>query len=89
MRKWVRWYGARVCKQPASRSKELFVANEFDVVDVGPDGAELVVKLGVLRADPGPRGAIGSARSCHEVFERYREAGTLELVLHASGPSHF
>jgi 5,10-methylenetetrahydromethanopterin reductase len=30
--------------------------------------------------------AIGSARSCHEVFERYREAGADELVLHGSTP---
>jgi hypothetical protein len=66
--------------------EELFVGNEFDVVDVGPDGAELVVTVGVLPADPGPRGAIGWARSCHEVFERYREAGADELVLHGSTP---
>jgi 5,10-methylenetetrahydromethanopterin reductase len=30
--------------------------------------------------------AIGSARSCHEVFERYRDAGADELVLHGSTP---
>jgi 5,10-methylenetetrahydromethanopterin reductase len=30
--------------------------------------------------------AIGPARSCHEVFERYREAGADELVLHGSTP---
>jgi 5,10-methylenetetrahydromethanopterin reductase len=30
--------------------------------------------------------AIGSARSCHEMFERYRRAGADELVLHGSTP---
>lgn len=30
--------------------------------------------------------AIGSARSCQEAFERYREAGADELVLHGSTP---
>jgi probable F420-dependent oxidoreductase len=30
--------------------------------------------------------AIGSARSCHRVFERYRDAGADELVLHGSTP---
>nr|WP_238956001.1 TIGR03857 family LLM class F420-dependent oxidoreductase [Mycobacterium intracellulare] len=30
--------------------------------------------------------AIGSTRSCHEVFDRYREAGADELVLHGSTP---
>jgi hypothetical protein len=30
--------------------------------------------------------AIGSRRSCHEAFERYREAGADELVLHGSTP---
>jgi hypothetical protein len=30
--------------------------------------------------------AIGTTRSCHEVFERYREAGADELVLHGSTP---
>jgi probable F420-dependent oxidoreductase len=30
--------------------------------------------------------AVGSAQSCHEAFERYREAGADELVLHGSTP---
>jgi probable F420-dependent oxidoreductase len=30
--------------------------------------------------------AVGSARSCHEAFERYRDAGADELVLHGSTP---
>ncbi|MDV3124590.1 TIGR03857 family LLM class F420-dependent oxidoreductase [Mycobacterium sp. 21AC1] len=30
--------------------------------------------------------AVGSAGNCHEVFERYREAGADELVLHGSTP---
>jgi 5,10-methylenetetrahydromethanopterin reductase len=30
--------------------------------------------------------AVGSARSCHEVFERYKSAGADELVLHGSTP---
>jgi 5,10-methylenetetrahydromethanopterin reductase len=30
--------------------------------------------------------AVGSARNCHEAFERYREAGADELVLHGSTP---
>jgi probable F420-dependent oxidoreductase len=30
--------------------------------------------------------ATGSAKSCHDVFERYREAGADELVLHGSTP---
>jgi 5,10-methylenetetrahydromethanopterin reductase len=30
--------------------------------------------------------AVGSARHCHAVFERYREAGCDELVLHGSTP---
>jgi hypothetical protein len=30
--------------------------------------------------------AVGSARHCHEAFERYREAGADELVLHGSTP---
>jgi 5,10-methylenetetrahydromethanopterin reductase len=30
--------------------------------------------------------AIGSPRSCHDAFERYREAGADELVLHGSTP---
>ncbi|WP_166903582.1 TIGR03857 family LLM class F420-dependent oxidoreductase [Mycobacterium sp. DL440] len=34
----------------------------------------------------GDAAAIGSARSCHEVFESYREAGADELVLHGSTP---
>jgi 5,10-methylenetetrahydromethanopterin reductase len=33
--------------------------------------------------------AIGSARSCHEVFERYRQSGADELVLHGSTPDKF
>ena len=34
----------------------------------------------------GDAAAIGSALSCHEVFERYRQAGADELVLHGSTP---
>jgi hypothetical protein len=30
--------------------------------------------------------AVGSASACHEVFERYRQAGADELVLHGSTP---
>jgi hypothetical protein len=30
--------------------------------------------------------AIGSAPVCHQVFQRYREAGADELVLHGSTP---
>jgi 5,10-methylenetetrahydromethanopterin reductase len=30
--------------------------------------------------------AIGSAPFCHKVFERYRQAGADELVLHGSTP---
>ena len=30
--------------------------------------------------------AVGSPRSCHDAFERYREAGADELVLHGSTP---
>jgi probable F420-dependent oxidoreductase len=30
--------------------------------------------------------AVGSARLCHDAFERYREAGADELVLHGSTP---
>lgn len=48
---------------------------------------ELVEVASVLPAE-WTRGAaaIGSARSCHDVFERYREAGADELVLHGSTP---
>lgn len=34
----------------------------------------------------GEAAAVGSAANCHEVFERYREAGADELVLHGSTP---
>jgi 5,10-methylenetetrahydromethanopterin reductase len=34
----------------------------------------------------GEAAAIGSASACHEVFQRYREAGADELVLHGSTP---
>lgn len=34
----------------------------------------------------GEAAAIGSTRSCHEAFERYRDAGADELVLHGSTP---
>lgn len=33
--------------------------------------------------------AVGSARSCHLMFERFREAGADELVLHGSTPDRF
>jgi 5,10-methylenetetrahydromethanopterin reductase len=33
--------------------------------------------------------AIGSARACHSMFERYRDAGADELVLHGSTPDKF
>jgi 5,10-methylenetetrahydromethanopterin reductase len=48
---------------------------------------ELVAVASVLpEAWTAEAAAIGSARSCHEVFERYREAGADELVLHGSTP---
>jgi 5,10-methylenetetrahydromethanopterin reductase len=48
---------------------------------------ELVEVASVLPAAwTGEAAAIGSAPSCHEVFERYREAGADELVLHGSTP---
>jgi 5,10-methylenetetrahydromethanopterin reductase len=34
----------------------------------------------------GEAAAVGSARACFDVFERYREAGADELVLHGSTP---
>ena len=34
----------------------------------------------------GDAAAIGSASACHQVFQRYREAGADELVLHGSAP---
>jgi probable F420-dependent oxidoreductase len=34
----------------------------------------------------GEAAAIGSARACHSMFERYRDAGADELVLHGSAP---
>jgi hypothetical protein len=34
----------------------------------------------------GDAAAIGSALTCREAFERYREAGADELVLHGSTP---
>lgn len=48
---------------------------------------ELIEVASVLPAAwTGDAAAIGSARSCHEVFETYREAGADELVLHGSTP---
>jgi 5,10-methylenetetrahydromethanopterin reductase len=49
--------------------------------------AELVEVSSVLPAE-WTRGAaaIGSAQACHEAFERYRQAGADELVLHGSTP---
>jgi 5,10-methylenetetrahydromethanopterin reductase len=48
---------------------------------------QLVEVASVLPAAwTGDAAAIGSARSCHQVFERYREAGADELVLHGSTP---
>lgn len=37
----------------------------------------------------GEAAAIGSARACHSMFERYRDAGADELVLHGSAPDKF
>lgn len=34
----------------------------------------------------GEAAAVGSPRTCHEAFERYRDAGADELVLHGSTP---
>nr|WP_297731715.1 hypothetical protein [Mycobacterium sp.] len=34
----------------------------------------------------GDAAAIGSVSACHQVFQRYREAGADELVLHGSTP---
>jgi 5,10-methylenetetrahydromethanopterin reductase len=49
--------------------------------------AELAEVASVLPAAwTGDAAAIGSARACHEAFERYREAGADELVLHGSTP---
>ena len=48
---------------------------------------QLVEVASVLPAAwTGEAAAIGPARSCHEVFDRYREAGADELVLHGSTP---
>jgi 5,10-methylenetetrahydromethanopterin reductase len=48
---------------------------------------ELVEVASVLPdAWTGDAAAVGSARACHEVFQRYREAGADELVLHGSAP---
>lgn len=48
---------------------------------------ELVEVASVLPAEwTGAAAAAGSARHCHELFERYREAGADELVLHGSTP---
>jgi probable F420-dependent oxidoreductase len=51
--------------------------------------AELVEVASVLPAAwTGEAAAIGSAATCHEVFERYQEAGVDELVLHGSTPDN-
>jgi 5,10-methylenetetrahydromethanopterin reductase len=34
----------------------------------------------------GEAAAVGSAAACHQAFQRYREAGADELVLHGSAP---
>lgn len=48
---------------------------------------QLVEVASVLPAAwTGEAAAIGSAPACHQVFERYREAGADELVLHGSTP---
>uniref|UniRef100_A0A5Q5CKD6 Luciferase family protein n=1 Tax=Mycobacterium sp. (strain JLS) TaxID=164757 RepID=A0A5Q5CKD6_MYCSJ len=48
---------------------------------------ELVEVASVLPAAwTGSAAAIGSARACHDVFQRYRAAGADELVLHGSTP---
>jgi probable F420-dependent oxidoreductase len=48
---------------------------------------DLVEVASVLPAAwTGDAAAIGSARACHSMFERYREAGADELVLHGSTP---
>jgi 5,10-methylenetetrahydromethanopterin reductase len=48
---------------------------------------ELVEVASVLPEDwVAGAAAVGSAASCHETFERYREAGADELVLHGSTP---
>jgi probable F420-dependent oxidoreductase len=48
---------------------------------------ELVEVASVLPpAWTGDAAAVGSALDCHEAFERYREAGADELVLHGSTP---
>lgn len=51
--------------------------------------AELAEVASVLPAAwTGEAAAIGSAATCHEVFERYQEAGVDELVLHGSTPDN-
>ena len=48
---------------------------------------QLVEVASVLPAAwTGDAAAIGSASACHRVFQRYREAGADELVLHGSTP---
>ena len=48
---------------------------------------QLVEVASVLPAAwTGEAAAVGSAPSCHATFERYREAGANELVLHGSTP---
>ena len=47
---------------------------------------ELVEVASVLPTAWTAAAAIGSARSCHDTFDRYREAGADELVLHGSTP---
>jgi probable F420-dependent oxidoreductase len=48
---------------------------------------QLVEVASVLPAEwTGQAAAIGKARTCHEAFERYRDMGADELVLHGSTP---
>ena len=47
---------------------------------------QLVEVASVLPVEWIGAAAVGSARTCHEAFERYREAGADELVLHGSTP---
>jgi probable F420-dependent oxidoreductase len=63
------------------------LANVRGAADSVLTRAELVEVASVLPAAwTAEAAAIGSARSCREVFERYREAGADELVLHGSTP---
>ncbi|OBH61995.1 LLM class F420-dependent oxidoreductase [Mycobacterium intracellulare] len=48
---------------------------------------ELVEVASALPMDwTGEAAAVGTARACHAMFERYRDAGADELVLHGSTP---